>query len=885
MARETDAPKNHARKLKAAVTRRDFVISATAAAGGLLVACKTRSGASTRDLASNVQSMVAIRFPNAWVAIRPDGKIAFTLDKVEMGQGTMTTLASIVADEVEVDLDQIVVQFAPPDLIYINNGFFVQVTGGSNSISSTWQPLRLAAAATREMLIQGGAQKMRVPANDCKAERGRIIHTSTGNSVGYGEIAAETARNIRPPRVPMPKSQADYTQIMRPNKRLDSPEKVMGAATFGIDVKLDNLLVAVVARVPEHGGKLDTFDDGPAQAYLASVNVQGDILQIASGVAVVTKSYYYSHEAVKLLIPTLKTSGGMNKQFDGILKKLSIAENLTTVPATTAVQRGNAADAYASAAKKLESFYEIPYAPHATLEPQNCTARFDGTTLEIWAPTQAPDGARGAAARASGIREANIKVTQTYIGGAFGRRISQDYVADAAEIAVKLRQAVKVIYSREDDTRHDFYRPGMYNVLRGSVADGRISSWYHRIIGQSIAIGLTENAVMAATPSAIVNNSTIRFLGRVVERIQDKHLFVDMFAVEGADKIPYIVPHMQVEYKYVETGVPIGFWRSVGHSHNAFCVESFVDELAKLAGSDPYEFRLGMLSSNDRAQGTLRAVAALSHWTQAPAAEAGIIRAKGLASHSCFGSYCSQVVQIAIKDGRLRVEKVWATVDVGLALNPDIVRQQVEGAIIYGLTAALKQQITFRDGITIQENFRPGSDLIRMNEAPDIYIELVNAAGQGQDPTGVGELAVPPLAPALANAIAKALGEAQRPRALPITMPLMDRMGQSQGGTNPGGGSPANDQELARKAYSSLDRNCVSGCHEGDSAHQHDDWTTLESLGSRVKPGNPEGSKIIRKIRDQEMPIDANGNFKAITDPDDIKALVDWIKAGAPRGS
>lgn len=880
-------------------TRRDFVITATSFMGGLMVACKTREGGSAKGIAETIQSIVAIEFPNAWIAISDKGDVVFTLDKVEMGQGTMTTLASIVAEEIGVDTAAVKVKFAPVGKAYANNVFLAQVTGGSNSIISTWRPLRLAAAATRDMLIEGGAQQMKLrdnlpdlKAKDCVAKDGKIVHSPTGNSIGIGEIAAYTAKNIKAPKAPIPKPQNLYKVLGNGVKRLDSPEKVLGRAHFGIDTSVkdmgvEDMVIAVVKRIPQHGGKVVSYNAAAAEAYLAQINVKGEIRQIASGVAVATRSYWFSKKAADLI--ELTCSGGAEPKFDGSMKTWAEAQGLVTAKATEVRKTGNAAMTWLTDSKKLESFYELPYAQHASLEPQNATAKWDGKKLEIWVGTQAPDASRGAAARASGVSEGNITVHTTYMGGAFGRRISQDFVADAAELAVKLNKNVKVIFSREDDTNHDFYRPGIYNVMRGSIGgNGRINTWSHRIIGQSIAIGVATNGLVAATPSAIVGNGTINFLGRVVEKVEKKGLFVDTFVVEGAKEVPYTIPNILVEYRYEETGIPIGFWRSVGHSHNGFVVESFVDELAALAGKDPYQFRVEQLGNKDRELGCLRKVAEMAQWGQAPAdAGDGLTRAKGIASHACFESFCAQVVQIAMKGDEVRVEKVWVALDCGLALNPDIVRQQIEGSIVWALTAAFKQKITFANGATQGSGrFGPGNELVKINEMPEIIIELLNATSQGLAPTGVGEVAVPALAPALCNAITKIVGEKRRPRSMPLSFKLLARSGAvgTGSGTGTGSGDPTGaNQQLIKDAYASLDKNCVTGCHvPGDNANAHDSWTSLDKLGSRVIPGNPDASKLIKKIVNQEMPIDGAGNAKPMP-ADDLKKLVDWIKAGAPK--
>lgn len=881
------------------LTRRTFMIGTAAFAGGFVVACKTGGNRSeVKGVGETLQAIAAIKFPNAWVAVTKDGQILYTLDRVEMGQGTMTSHASIVAEELGIEPNKVIVQFAPPAKIYFNPGYGIQATGGTTSLSGSWQPLRLAAAATREMLTAGGAQKMGVNVKECVCEKGKIVHKPTGKDVKFADIAQYTAENIKAPSAPLPKPMSSYKTLGKSVKRLDSPEKVVGKAVYGIDVKVEGMMIACVARPGAHGAKITSFDDAKAKEYMQANGGGGEIVQIASGIACITKHFWTSKKAADLV--TVQASGGIDPSFDGNLSKLVEAKGLATAPAVSVTKKGDAVAAL-STGTKVEAQYEVPYAPHQTLEPQNCTAHYDGTKLTIWCPTQVPDGVQGIGARITGLSESNVIVNQTYLGGGFGRRLSLDFVAEAVEISFKVKKPVKLIWTREDDIRHDVYRPGMVHVMKGSVEGGKIASWNQRIVGQSLGVAVSKDSLTTVLP-AMISADKINFLGRIVQLTASKQVIVDPFSVEGATESMYAMATQNVDYHYVETGVPIGWWRSVGHFHTGFAGECFVNELAVAANKDPLAFRESLCGGNDRMIGVLRKVREMSAWADAGTGPDEAKRAKGVASHACFGSFCAIVTQIALVGGKLRVEKVWAAIDVGFAVNPDIVRQQVEGSVIFGLTSALKQKITFKDGATVEGNFN-NSDLLRLNYTPDIIVELVNDKAQGIPPTGIGEVAVPSIAPSLINAISRAGGE--KIRSLPIAMALTPMIHVAGAGTNPGNGTDTGPgtgtdpgpgtgtgsgtgtgtgtgdtpvgNPVADAAWKSVEQNCkTSGCH---SNYKDLKWMVEKK---KVKPGSVEESKIIIRIKDDaDMPQNEDG--EPIPMPAAaLKAIEDWITAGAP---
>lgn len=704
--------------------RRTFIKATAAVGGGLLIGFYL-PGASR--LAEADEVLPAAFQPNAWIHIDKDGRVTIVVDKSEMGQGVMTALPMLVAEELEVDLAGVHTEFAPAGAAYVNPLIGTQLTGGSASVRSSWDRLRKAGATAREMLVAAAAKTWGVKEADCRAEHGTVIHPATGRKLAYGALADKAAALPVPQEVLL-KDPKDFEIIGKPAPRLDSPLKVDGRAGFGLDMKLPGMLTAVVLRCPVFGGKLASFDTGLAMA----VPGVRQILPIDAGVAVVATNFWAARKAAAAL--TVRWD-------EGPLATLSSGEisktyaRLAQSPGAVAKNRGDAANALKGAARRIEAVYEVPYLAHATMEPMNCTAHVRPDGCDVWVPTQAQGPAQQTAARVAGVPPDTVRIHTTFLGGGFGRRAEQDFVAEAVQISKATGSPVKVVWTREDDTRHDFYRPATYHVLHAGLGkDGMPLAWTHRIVGPSILSRVSPN------------------------RIKDD---IDFTSVEGAANLPYGVPNLHVDYIMHESGVPVGFWRSVGSSQNTFVTESFVDELAHAGKHDPFKFRRRLLADSPRHKGVLELAAAKAGWGS-PLPK-GI--ARGIAVAEAFGSYVAEVAEVSVTpDGQVKVHRVVCAADCGMVVNPDTVKAQMESGIVYGLTAALKGAITIKNGRVEQGNFTD-YPLLRMDEMPRVEVYIMpshEALG------GVGELGVPTIAPAVVNAVFAATGK--RVRRLPIRL-------------------------------------------------------------------------------------------------------------------
>jgi len=708
----------------AKVHRRDFLKCGAAGATGLVVGFCLPQRASA-ELAPVAASAFA---PNAWIRIAPDDTITLVIDKSEMGQGVVTSLSMLLAEELECDWKKIRTEFAPADKAYFNPIFGLQGTGGSMSIRASWKPLSQAGASAREMLIEAAAQNWGVDKSTCRAESGAVINTKTNARANYGSLAAAAAKIPPPKDVPL-KDPHNCKLVGKPTKRLDTPIKTNGRAQFGIDVRVPGLLHAVVARCTVFGGKVATFDAAKAKT-LPGVK---QVVQIPSGIAVVADNTWNAMEGRRAL--DIKWDEGANANLNSAAISKLFADRAEQ-PGVEARKEGDVASALSSAAKKVEAVYEVPYLAHATMEPMNCTAHVRPDGVDVWVPTQFQTTTEMSAAKISGLKPEQIHVHTTYLGTGFGRRAEQDFVLEALETSKAVGAPVQVTWSREDDMHHDFYRPASYcRFTAGLGEDGMPVAWTNRI----------------ACPSIFS-----RFFGP--ESLKTKGL--DNSSVEGAADIPYSIPNILVDYQLTEPGVPVGFWRSVGSSQNAFFTESFVDELAAAAGKDPFEFRRQLLQKSPRHLGVLDLVAAKAGWGAPPPAG----RFRGIAVAKAFDTYVGQVAEISVdrKDGSLRVHRVVCAVDCGRVVNPATVEAQMQGGIVYGLTAALKDEITIDRGRVQQSNFN-NYDMLRMNEMPHIEVHIVPST---ESPTGCGEPGVPPVAPAVGNAVFAATGK--RIRRLPI---------------------------------------------------------------------------------------------------------------------
>jgi isoquinoline 1-oxidoreductase beta subunit len=665
--------------------------------------------------------------PKAFVRIGTDGVVTVIVNKSEMGQGVYTSLPMLVAEELECDWSKIRVEGAPVDPVYNHTVFGIQVTGGSTSVATEWERMRKVGAAAREMLLGAAADTWKVPKKTCRAQNGVVYHGS--KKLSYGQLAKKAASMPVPRKVSL-KDPSAFKIIGKPTRRLDTPEKVDGKAIFGMDVTVTGTLVAVIARCPVFGGKVKGFN-GEKAKLIPGVR---DIVQIESGIAVVADNFWSAHKGRNALeiawdegpLAGLSTAG-MRKEYADLVK----------TPGTTAKKAGDPENAMNTAAKKLTAEYEVPFLAHAAMEPLNCLVDLRATGCEIWTGTQFQTVDRDTAAQVAGLKPEAVKIHTTFLGGGFGRRGNprSDFVRQSVQVAKAVKKPVKVIWTREDDMKAGYYRPMWYDRISGGLdGSGNLIAWRHTIAGQSIIAGTPfENAM-----------------------IKDG---VDEASVEGARDIPYDIPNFLVDLHSPRTGVPVLWWRSVGHSHTAFVVESFMDEMAHAAGKDPYEFRRGLLSKHPRHRAVLELAASKAQWGTRLARG----RSRGIAVHESFGSFVAQVAEVSVSPaGNVRVHRVVCAVDCGRAVNPSTIEAQIESAVVFGLSAALHGAITFKDGRVEQGNFND-YPVLRMDEMPVVEVHIVPSATA---PSGIGEPGVPPIAPAVTNAIFAATGK--RIRRLPI---------------------------------------------------------------------------------------------------------------------
>lgn len=693
------------------VDRREFLKLGAAGAGGLLLGfvLPARPGAAALEAAAPLKL-------NAWVHVGTDDVVTLFIHKAEMGQGTVTSLSMLLAEELECDWAKIRTEFPGIDRAFGGS----QGVFGSQSIRSSWTTLRQAGAVARVMLVQAAATRWGVDASACRADRGAVVNTSTNARLTYGALAEDAAR-VPVPAAPPLKNAGEFRLIGTPVKRLDTPGKVDGTATFGIDVRLPGMLYAVVARCPVVGGTVTSVDDARAKTMAGVTHV----VRISSGVAVVADNTWSAMEGRRAL--DIVWNEGPNATFSsGQLTKMFA--DLVTQPGAEARKVGDANAALSSAAKKIDAVYEVPFLAHAPMEPLNCTADVRADGCDVWASTQGQTAALQVAQRVTGFDPDKIKVHTLYMGGGFGRRTAPDYMGEAVEISKAVAAPVKLTWSRIDDTKHDRYRPASYIRFAGGVdAEGWPVAWWARIACPAFG---------GPRPG------------------------VDRAAVEGAADIAYAVPNILVEYHNPDARLPTHYWRSVGYSQNTFFTECFLDELATLGGKDPLEVRRHLLAAQPRMLGALELAAAKAGWGTPPPPG----RARGLSVVNNIGSFTAQVAEVSIAGNAVRVHRVVCAVDCGQVVNPAIVAQQIASGIIYGLSAALKGAITIDRG-RVQEASFSDYDVIRMPEAPAVEVHIVPSTSA---PGGIGEASVPGIAPAVANAVFALTGK--RVRRLPIQL-------------------------------------------------------------------------------------------------------------------
>ena len=701
-------------------SRRTFLKATALAAGGFAIGIHLPS---RLDVAAQTTTFA----PNAWLRIDGDG-VTILVGQSEMGQGVLTSLPMLVAEELEVELDQVTIEQAPADSAYGNPLLFgQQVTGGSTSIAHGWEPLRRAGATAREMLIAAAAQQWGVSAGTCRAESGAVTHDASGRSAAYTELASAAAALAVPGDVPL-KQAKDFRLIGTPLKRVDTPAKVNGGAEYAMDVQRPGMLTAMIKRSPVQGGTVRAFN---AEAALAIPGVH-HVLQIESGIAVAADDTWAAKRGVEALHVTWDDGPNATVSSEEISRRLAAAAEQG--PALTAESEGDVDAALGAAAETVDAVYEVPFLANAPMEPMSCTAHVRADSCEIWAPTQAQTLTQRVAAMVAGLEPAQVSVHTTMIGGSFGRRLEVDFIVEAVHLSRALGAPVKVVWSREDDTCHGTFRPCMYHRLQAGLdGAGDLTAWDHRLAGPSI--------LRRYFPGAVPDGQ------------------VDFTSVDGALRRAYAIPNRRVDYVEVETPLAAGFWRSVGNSHTAFAMEAFADELAAAAGRDPLEFRAHLLAGAPRHLAVLELAAERAGWDD-PLPPG---RHRGIAFHESMGAIVAEVAEIsAPPDKELRVHRVTCAIDCGMVVNPDTVAAQVEGSIVYGLTAALYGRITLKDGRVQQSNFHDYR-MLRMHQMPEIDVHIV---ASDAPPGGVGEPATPPIAPALVNAYYAATGK--RIRRLPL---------------------------------------------------------------------------------------------------------------------
>ncbi len=697
--------------------RRDFL---RAGAAGLVIGFVVP----TALLAQPAPVRAALPQPNAFLHILPNGDIVVRLSHSEMGQGVWTALPMLIAEELEADWSKIKVEHAPAGAAYAHTAFGIQMTGGSTSTASEFERYRQVGAMARVMLMQAAAARFGVPVGRVRAENGFII--AGQQRASYGELA-EAAARLTPPTSVTLKHPKDWKLIGQATKRLDTPEKISGRAQFGMDVHFEGLKTALVARVPVFGGKLKRFDGARAMR----IDGVRAVVEVPSGVAVVADNYWLAKRGRDAL--EIEWDLGTNAELD-TASLLSEYQRLAGDDGLPAVTQGDVANALGDAKATIEAEYLVPFLAHAPMEPLNCTVRIGDGECEIWTGTQFQTVDQGAAAKILGIAPEKVVIHTMFLGGGFGRRANpvSDFVSEAVHVAKAAKLPVKTVWSREDDIRGGYYRPMFLHRARiGLDADGMPMAWQHHIVGESIMAGTPFEPMM----------------------VKDG---VDATSVEGIADSPYLksIADRRVGLTSPKNGVPVLWWRSVGHSHTAFVMETLIDELAHAARRDPVEYRRKLLADHPRHLATLELAASKSGWGS-PTPEG---RARGIAVHESFGSFVAHVAEVSIIDRRIHVHRVVCAIDCGMVVNPEGVRAQMESSVAFGLGAALHSRVTFADGRVEQSNFHD-YQVLRLHEMPHVDVHIVPST---ESPGGAGEPGTPLIAPAVANAVFKLTGKRLR---------------------------------------------------------------------------------------------------------------------------
>ncbi|PPD13431.1 xanthine dehydrogenase family protein molybdopterin-binding subunit [Methylophilus sp.] len=714
--------------------RRNFIIAGAAAGGGLLIGFalpkmfEDKGGHSTPANSEEARDAFS---PNAFIRIDKEGVVTLVMSKVEMGQGTFTSITMLIAEELGVDPAQVKLAQAPADeKKYADPLLGGQVTGGSTSIRGAWEPMRKAGAVARTMLVSAACQEWNVDAKECRVENGYVLHSGSDKKIGYGELVEKAATLPVPQEVTL-KEAKEFTLIGKPIKRLDSPQKVNGQAVYGIDVRQPNMKIATVAMSPVLGGKVVSVDDSKAR------NIKGvrKIVKLDDAVAVIADHMWAAKQGLAAL--DIKWDGGRNetlmmKDIIGQLDQAS-SDKGRAAPGAVATSEGDFKAAFAKADEKSEAVYQLPFLSHAAIEPMNATVHVQKDRCDVWVGTQVPAMAQAGAVGITKLPPEKVFIHNHHIGGGFGRRLDVDFINQAVAIAKTVDYPVKLVWTREEDMQHGIYRPYYYDRLSAGLdKDGNITAWKHQVTGSSI---------MARWIPQFFKNG------------------LDSDAVEVAREPLYAPANIFVEYIRQEPpGMVTGWWRGVGATHNTFMVESFIDELAHKVGKDPLQYRLANMKNSPRAQHVLEVAAKAAGWGQPLPKGSG----RGLSVQYAFGTYVAQVAELEVKEDEVHIKRVVCVVDCGMVVNPDHVKAQMEGGINFGISGALWGEITINNGKVAQSNF-DNYRVMRMRESPVIEVHLVQSS---EAPGGIGEPGTAAIAPALTNAIFAATGK--RIRNLPI---------------------------------------------------------------------------------------------------------------------
>jgi isoquinoline 1-oxidoreductase beta subunit len=693
--------------------------------------------AAALDAAKNPAAASGAFAPNAFLRIAPDGMVTVFVNHAEMGQGIVTALPMLIAEELDADWSKVRTEFAAVAPEYNHSAFGIQMTGGSSSTWSEYERLRTAGATARALLVQAAADGWKIPASELTTENGHVLHAASGKKIGYGDLV-EPAATLTPPAKVALKDPKNFRLLGKPTRRLDSRAKVTGTAEFGLDVKQPGALTAVVARAPAFGGKVETFDPAPA---LAVPGVKA-VVKVPSGVAIVADNFWAAKRARDAVVSTIAWKLSDDARIDSEAQAKRFAE-LAKTPGNIAENHGDAPAALKSAAKTIEADYAVPYLAHAPMEPLNATVTLNADSAEIWTGTQFQTVDLMTAATVLGLKPDQVKLHTTFLGGGFGRRAtpSSDWIVEACHVAKAARAAgvntpIKTVWTREDDLAGGYYRPMFHHRLVGGLdAQGKVIAWHQTIVGQSFIAGTPFEAMM-------IKNG------------------VDETSVEGAAHSVYKIPARLIHAHSPKVPVPTLWWRSVGHTHTALAVECFIDELAHAAGRSPLDLRRELLPPESRQRRVLDLAIEKSGYGKAKL-PAG--RAHGIAVHESFGSFVAQVAEVSLEDGWPRVHRITAAVDCGTAVNPLTIEAQVQGSVIYALSAILYGEITLKDGRVQQKNFHE-YQVARMNETPVVDVHII---ATGDKMGGIGETGVPPTFAAVLNGLFAATGK--RIRSLPLS--------------------------------------------------------------------------------------------------------------------